>query len=130
MKISKQARRDAKMLFRSCLREGVLDEPRVLELVRAVLARKPRGYLAILSHFQRMVKLDIHRRTARIESPAPLAAPFQSSIQGSLTRIYGRGLTVSFTQDASLVGGLRIQVGSDVYDGSIRSRLLALQESF
>jgi F0F1-type ATP synthase delta subunit len=29
-----------------------------------------------------------------------------------------------------LIGGLRIRVGSDVYDGSIQARLKALEESF
>jgi F0F1-type ATP synthase delta subunit len=29
-----------------------------------------------------------------------------------------------------LIGGLRVQVGSDVYDGSIRARLSELSEAF
>ena len=33
---------------------------------------KPRGYLAILSHFQRLVKLDHARHTAEVESAMPL----------------------------------------------------------
>jgi len=45
MKISKQARRDAKQLFRSCLSKGVLDEQRVRDTVSAVAKGKPRGYL-------------------------------------------------------------------------------------
>ena len=72
MKITKQARRDAKQLFRSCLLNGLLDENRVRQVVQQVIAQKPRGYLAILSHFQRLVKLDVARRTARIESAVQL----------------------------------------------------------
>ena len=35
-----------------------------------------------------------------------------------------------FAQNPALIGGMRIKVGSDVYDGSVQARLAALQESF
>jgi F-type H+-transporting ATPase subunit delta len=130
MKISKQARRDAKQLFHSCVNNGLLDESRVRQAVTAVLAQKPRGYVGILSHLQRLVKLDLDRRTAKVESAAALAPQDQAAIQASLARKYGAGLSLSFAQNAALLGGLRVQVGSDVYDGSIRARLEALRESF
>lgn len=130
MKISKQARREAKELFRDCLVDGLLDENRVRRVVQLVLAAKPRGYLAILSRFQRLVKLDLERRTARVESAVSLATDLQDSLQALLGRVYGSGLNLSFIQDQSLIGGMKIRVGSDVYDGSIRGRLAALQESF
>ena len=65
MKISKQARREAKALFRSCMVERrARREQGAPGRRRRLLRAKPRGYLAILSHFQRLVKLDIDRRTA------------------------------------------------------------------
>jgi len=130
MKISKQARREAKQLFRRCLANGVLDENRARQVVKLVLETKPRGYLALLSHFQRLVKIALERRTARIESPAALSRELQAEVQAELARAYGPGLTISFEHNPALVGGLRIKVGSDVYDGSIQARLAALQESF
>ena len=130
MKITKQARRDAKQLFRSCLKEGVLDENRVRQAVQAVVAQKPRGYIAILSQLQRLVKLDLERRTARVESAAALSPEQRTAVEGSLAWKYGTGLNISFAQNAALIGGLRIQVGSDVYDGSVRARLESLRESF
>ena len=66
MKISKQARRDGKALFNTCRVNGTLDEQRVRQTVSSVIAQKPRGYVAILSHFQRLVRLEIERRTARV----------------------------------------------------------------
>ena len=130
MKITKQARREAKELFRSCLLNSVLDENRVRQAVQKVIELKPRGYIAILSHFQRLVKLDLDRRSAKIESPVPLDSGLQSNIQASLTRLYGAGLNISFAQNPDLLGGLRIKVGSDVYDGSIKARLAALEQAF
>jgi F-type H+-transporting ATPase subunit delta len=130
MKISKQSRRDAKELFRSCVNNGLLDENRVRQAVQAVITRKPRGYVAILSQLQRLVKLDLDRRTAKVESPTALSAEQQATLQNELSRKYGQGLNISFAQNPSLLGGLRIQVGSDVYDGSVRARLENLRETF
>jgi F-type H+-transporting ATPase subunit delta len=130
MKITKQARRDAKQLFNGCRANGTLDEAKVRQTVQAVIAQKPRGYVAILSHFQRLVKLDIERRAARVESATVLTGAEQGAIQANLARRYGAGVNVSFTQNATLLGGMRIKVGSDVYDGSVQARLNALAESF
>ena len=130
MKISKQARREAKSLFRICQANGLLDENRVRLAVQQVLSQKPHGYLAIVSHLARLVKLDQERRTAKVESAAPLTPDLQTGIRNNLARLYGPGLNLSFGQDASLIGGLRIQIGSDVYDGSVQGRLRSLQESF
>ena len=128
MKISKQAKREAKELFRSCLTDGLLDEGRVRNAVQRVLQTRPRGYLAILSHFQRLVKLDLERRTGRVESASPLSPDLQSRVQSDLARVYGPGLNLSFAPNPALIGGMRIKVGSDVYDGTVQARLAALQE--
>ena len=130
MKISKQARRDAKQLFRTCKPDGLLDEARVRQTVQAVIARKPRGYVGILSHFERLVKIDIERRAARVESAAPMDAAMEESIRATLARKYGQGLNITFSQNPALLGGLRIKVGSDVFDGTVAGRLNALAESF
>lgn len=129
MKISKQARRDGKALFNTCRVGGVLDENRVRQAVTAVIAQKPRGYVGILSHFQRLVKLDIERRTARIESAAPLSAALTASVKANLAQRYGQGLSVNFAVNPALIGGLRVKVGSDVFDGSVRARLNELAET-
>jgi len=130
MKISKQAQRSARELFRSCLVNGLLDEGRVRQAVGLVLARKPRGGIEILSRLQRLVKLDLERRTARVESAAPLPDDLQAKVAKRLEAIYGAGMSVSFVQNPALIGGLRIQAGSDLYDGSVRARLNALAQQF
>jgi len=129
MKISKQARRDGKALFNTCRVNGALDEQRVRLAVKSVIAAKPRGYLATLSHFQRLVKLDLERRTAQVESAAPLPEEVATTVNAELAWRYGQGLNVAFAVNPDLIGGLRVKVGSDVYDGSIRARLNQLAEA-
>jgi len=130
MKISKQARREAKELFRDCIVNDVLDENRVRQVVSKVAELKPRGYAMILSHFYRLVRLEIERRTASVESAVVLSPEMQFGVTSRLNQIYGQGLNISFAQNAALLGGLRIKVGSDVYDGSVQARLENLAESF
>ena len=130
MKISKQAQRNARELFRCCMVNGVLDEDRVRRAVALVLAQRPRGYIEILSRLQRLVKLDLERRTTRVESVTPLPLNLKAKVTNQLKKIYGAGMSVSYIQNPALIGGLRIQAGSDLYDGSVRARLNALAESF
>jgi F-type H+-transporting ATPase subunit delta len=130
MKIGKQARRDGKDLYRVCLRDGVLDESRVRQTVDRVIEARPRNHLAALQHFLSLVKLDIGRRTARVESAIDPSPEVRDSIRETLGRRYGRGLDFQFSVQPAHIGGLRVQVGSDVYDGTVRARLAALEKSF
>jgi F-type H+-transporting ATPase subunit delta len=130
MKITKQARRDAKALFLSCRTNGILDERKVREVVQKVIAAKPRGYMGVLHHYQRLVKLDLDQRAAQVESALPLSQTQQSDLKDRLTRRYGEGLLLSFAHNPALIGGLRIRVGSNVIDGTIQGRLHALEEKF
>ncbi len=125
-----QTRRDAKRLFRWCMVDGSLDENRARQAVRKVLATHRRGYVALLAHFERLVKLDRARRTARVESAVALSADLQARARASLRSKYGIGVATTFAQNPDLIGGVRIQVGCDVYDGSVRSRLAMLERSF
>ncbi len=130
MKISKRAKREAKQLFRLCLANGLLDENRVRRVVQHLLAAGRRNCPAILAHFERLLKLDLARHTATIESATPLPGDLQAAIEAGLTRRYGQGLATAFAHRPALIGGVRIQVGSDVYDGSVRAGLAALEQSF
>ena len=130
MKASKQARREAKQLFRLCLVNDLLDENRARQVVQQIVAARPRGYLATLFQFRRLVELDCARHTAGVESAQALPADLQAGVQTGLARVYGPGLTISFAANPALIGGMRIRVGSDVYEGSVQARLAALEQSF
>lgn len=127
MKVNRKTRRAARHLFHLCLVDGVLDEGRVRQVARQIADSRRRGALPILSGFQRLVRLEHDRHTAVVESAAPLTGSVRDSVQADLTRVYGRGLATSFGENPALIGGMRIKVGSDVYDGTVRARLTALQ---
>ena len=130
MKISKLAIREARQLFRSCLVSGNLDEARVRQAVALLVARKPRGYVEILARLHRLVKLEVARRTATVEGAVDGTPAQFAAIKADLEKRYGAGLDVNYVVNPSLIGGLRIQVGSDLYDGSVKTRLDNLAGSF
>jgi F-type H+-transporting ATPase subunit delta len=129
MKIPREARSAAKRLFQSCRVNGALDEGRARQAAQAVASARPRHSLAILSQFQRLVALDLQKSTAVIESAVPLGAA-EAEITGSLRSRFGAALKVRTEVKPGLLGGLRLRVGSDVWDGTVRGRLDALARSF
>lgn len=130
MKTIKQLRREAKHLFRLCLVNGSLDQDRVRKVVQHILRAERRGYLALASQFERLVRLDQLRHTAEVESATALPAELRADVQASLAREYGSDINTSFVESPSLIGGMRIRVASDVYDGSVKAGLGALEKSF
>ena len=100
------------------------------QAIQQLIEIKPRGYLGTLSAFRRLVTLDAEEHTAKIESAAPLSPELQARLKVSLTGAYGPGLNTSFTDSSALIGGVRIRVGSDVYDGTVKGRLAAIEQSF
>ena len=130
MKGSKQSRRDAKQLFQSCQVDGALDEARVRQAVALLIEKKPRGYFITLQELQRLVKLDVNNRSARVESAVALSEAQQQEVRASLGRLKGADVEVEFAENADLIGGMRVKLGDDVYDGSVKTRLSRLAESF
>jgi F-type H+-transporting ATPase subunit delta len=127
MKSARQIQREARELLRLCLVNGALDEDRVRLIVQHVVNTGSTGSLAVMSRLQRLVRLERAKHIAAVESAALLSADVRASIQSSLARLYGPGIVTTFAENPSLLGGVRIRVGSDVYDGSIRGGLDALE---
>ena len=130
MKGTKQSRRFAKQLFKSCQVNGRLDADRTQKTVQLLIEQKPRGYFGILQHLHRLVKLDEASRTARVESAVALGQAQQQDIQDSLNQLKGGNVTVEFAENPRLIGGMRVKIGDDVFDGSVKTRLTGLSESF
>ena len=122
----REARKSARSLFRSCMVDGKLDASRVRAVADTLASEKPRGYLAVLQSFSRLVRLELERRHAVIESAAPLAESAMNQLRADIARAHGDDLTFDTVVHPELIGGLRVRVGSDVWDGSVRARLEAL----
>ncbi len=130
MKVNRQTRRDARKLYRFCLENNELDSARAREVARQITASKHRGRVALLWEFHRLVRLESGRRTAEIASAVPLESDLREHITDDLQHLYGLRLQMRFVEKPELIGGVRVLVGSDVYDDSVRYRLAQLEKSF
>jgi F-type H+-transporting ATPase subunit delta len=126
MKVTRRSKRAARQLYRLCVVDGTLDAARARLVAGRLASSNRRGSLPVLSGFVRLVRLDRDRHTARVESAAPLGDSAREQIRAGLARTYGASLATAFAENPALIGGVRVKVGSDVYDGTIRARLAAL----
>ncbi len=60
----------------------------------------------------------------------PLPPDVRAQLEAGVARLYGTGIATSFAEDPALLGGVRVSVGSDVYDGSVKGGLAALETRF
>ncbi len=130
MKISKDASRSARRIYRLCSPEGRLDEEKLRIAIGKIVEAKPRDYRGILHALHRLVRIDNESRQALIESATELDAASRTRIEKNLNEKYGGGLSFTYKTNPDLLGGVRIRVGNDVWDGSVQSRLTRLAEAF
>ncbi len=130
MKVSKEALRTSRQFIRLVLKDGTVNENTAREVVRKVAAEKPRHYIGILTAFQRMLRLELDKRQAVVESAGDLGQSGRDGVLHDLRAKHGADVTADFKVTPELLGGLRIKLGSTVWDGSVKARIDALRTAF
>jgi F-type H+-transporting ATPase subunit delta len=128
MRINKEIRRLTREMLRASFTDGQIDRGKIASLVQSLIAKRPRHFMAVLQYYKRLLRLEIEKRHARIESATQLSPQAAFDIGARLKRKYGNDLTTEFVVDPTLLGGVRVRVGSDVWDGTLRNRLERLQQ--
>ena len=128
MKINKEIRRLSREMLRASFTDGQLDPGRIGTLVDSLIARKPRHYIDVLKNYRRLLRLELEKRRARVETASDLDTKIRSKLVDSLKEKYGGDVTAEFVVSPELLGGMRVRVGSDVWDGTVRNRLEQLQQ--
>jgi F-type H+-transporting ATPase subunit delta len=128
MKISREARRIARGLCKLSLVNGHVDPTRVETISSGIVTETPRSFLQILKEFTRLIRLELEKRHAVIESASALDATGVAEIENNLKQKFGNDITAEFHTVAGLLGGMRIKLGSDVWDGTVRGRLSTLSK--
>ena len=115
-------------MLRASFTDGQLDSGRIASVVDSVIARKPRNYVDILKNYRRLLRVELEKRRARIETASEVDPAVKAEIVASLKKKYGDDLTTEFLVNPQVLGGMRIRAGSDVWDGTVRYRLERLQQ--
>ncbi len=127
MKASKEAVRVARLLLDSVREKGVVVPERVGSLLAAVREKSPAGAAQALQRFHKLVRLELEKRSATIESAAELSEPERASFETALRAKVGSDLLVRFSVNPELIAGVRIRIGDDVFDSNVRERLARLK---
>lgn len=101
----------------------------VLSFVQLLIEQGRIGsYFEIAKDFSDLLLAYKSMTTARVYSVSPLSDTQKSALEKKLSAVSGKAVTVEYVIDSTLGGGLRIEVGGRVIDGSIRHRLHQLRE--
>jgi F-type H+-transporting ATPase subunit delta len=127
MKLNKEIRQLSRKMLQASFTDGQLDPGRITSLVDSLVTQKPRNYIDVIKNYKRLLRLELEKRSATIETASEMDPATRSEIEANLKSKYGNDLATEFHVDPQLLGGMRIRVGSDVWDGSVRNRLERLQ---
>jgi len=121
-----QASAAAKAALAEKLVPGVSEEAKVL-ITQAVT--QPRGIkpTRLVERFAELAAKRQQRWIATVSVTRPLTPTQLARLQAGLNAMYGRELKVNVNVDPALIGGIRVQVGDEVLDASVITRLGELQ---
>ncbi len=123
MKLTQEVRLSAKRLFKLAVAGDKINEERILAIVDDVLKRKPRHYIPILKRFVALLKFEIEKQTLTISSAKKMEQSEIHQIVAAMNRLFSQVNYIRSEIDPSLIGGLKIKLGSNVWDDSVRGRL-------
>jgi len=127
MKLNKEIRQLSRKMLQASFTDGQLDPGRISSLVDSLITQKPRNYIEVLKNYRRLLRLELEKRHATVETSSEVDPAIRSEIVANLKSKYGSDLSTEFHVDPRLLGGMRVRVGNDVWDGSVRNRLERLQ---
>jgi F-type H+-transporting ATPase subunit delta len=116
---------------------------KVLDAIAGRIGMFPqvRNFLAVIMDHQRLAELNeilaeyhavadeqSHMAEAEITSARPLNDQDRAELEAQVSKLAGGSIRATYHQDATLLGGVVVRIGSKVYDGSIRAQLQQLKQ--
>lgn len=117
---------------------------RVLDVIaqRDEISRQVRNLVAVLIDHRRVhflgsilgqLEKELNARLgfaeAQIASARELDEAEKRTLEGQIEKVTGKKVRARYGQDASLLGGARVRVGSTIYDGSVKAQLEKIREA-
>jgi F-type H+-transporting ATPase subunit delta len=98
-------------------------------LLRAMLTHYRLHYIAeVYEQFRRRINERKGLIIAEVASAGEIGSSEQAKLGHTIEQMTGKQVEFKFTTDPSLIGGVVTRIGSVVYDGSVRTQLLAIKE--
>ena len=116
----------ARQLFKLSLADGQVSAEQVSGVLGWVNKHSPRQPVTLLKIYQRLVATELSRSQAIVAHAGPLGAGVIAQIEKAMTKKYSRPITATASPDSTLLAGIRVRVGDDVYESSAASQLASL----
>lgn len=116
---------------------------RILDAIasRIGMFREVRNFIAVIMDHHRLASLneiiaeydlvadqDSGIAEAEITSARPMGQENRATLEAEIAKLAGGRVRASYREDAALLGGAVVRIGSTVYDGSVRAQLHQLKE--
>jgi F-type H+-transporting ATPase subunit delta len=108
---------------------------------RLGISRQARNFIAVLTDHRRLplfadirkqIEQELNDRLgfadAEVSSARDLSDAEKKLLEGEITKLTGKRVRARYEQDASLLGGAVVKVGSTIYDGSVKGQLHRIRE--
>lgn len=122
----KKSQQVARQLFRLSMVEGTISQERVQGVLEYIEKHKPANPLQVLKFYHRLVAAELAKSRAVVEHAGSIENSLLKNIAAAFSKRYERAITAVGKPNPSLIAGIRVRVGDDVYESSIASRLEAL----
>ena len=109
---------------------------------RQKTTREVRNFVAVLIDHRRVPFLaaivkqfehDLNQRMgfteAEVTSARALGPAERSALESQVAKLTGKKVSARYAQDASLLGGAVVRLGSTIYDGSVKGKLERIREA-
>ncbi len=127
MRITRQHRRDARLLWQSVSVNGVPNAERIWDAVQTVRQSEGRGAEAVLSCFLQRLEVYIRANRVGVVSADPLSAQQREQLAGLFRGTESVKAGIRFDVDPAVIGGLRVEKGYQVTDLTIARQLEILR---
>jgi F0F1-type ATP synthase delta subunit len=128
MKLTRQHRLNARLLWQTVLVNGIPDTNRIREVVCTVRQREGREAEAVLNCFAQRLKAYIRANRIEVVSSDPLSSAEQEQLSGRFRGTEAGKAGITFSVDPAVIGGLRVEQGYQVTDRTIARQLEILHD--
>ena len=121
--VTRDQRRQAERLWRSCLRDGQPDPADLGQVAAELATGRPRGWQGLLAALGDALRRYRREHAVRVITATPLTETQQQELAAILTARGVRPDTLAFEVSPTALAGLRVTIGYDVYDDSVGGRI-------
>jgi F-type H+-transporting ATPase subunit delta len=129
MRADKKTKLLAKQLFKLSLVNGQVSAEQVAGVLGYIEKIEPHHTMTLLKLYHRTIQAEVAKSRAVVEHAGPVTDATLRLIGSTMTRKYQRPVTAAAKPNAALLAGLRVRVGSDVYESTVAGQLATLSSA-